>query len=98
MHSGKLEAVQRNFVKYLCYFVNVKLDDYSYDDLCVTFNLPVLSKRRTYFDLVFLYKSINALLDCQPIFNLHIPGRSTRQKRTFHEPGGRVKFTTIHYS
>ena len=94
VHSDKLEAVQRNFVKYVCYHVKVRFIDYSYDDLCVKFNLPVLSKRRTYFDLVFLHKSSNALFDCQPIFDLHIPGRSTRQKRTFHEPGGRVKFTS----
>ena len=94
VYSDKLEAVQRNFIKYLCFILKVRFNDYSYEDLCSKFNLPVLSKRRIYFDLVFLHKSINALFDCQPIFNLHIPGRSTRQKKTFYEPGGRVKFTS----
>ena len=93
VNSDKLEAVQRNFIRYLCYVQNVIFDDISYNDLCVKFNLPTLEKRRNYFDLVFLHKSVNAIFDCQPIFNLHIRSRSTRQIRTFNEPGGRVKFT-----
>jgi hypothetical protein len=44
-----------------------------------------------YFDLLFLFKSVNAYYDCQPFFGLHVPGRS----RTFHEPGGRINFELV---
>ena len=90
---NKIEAVQRNFVKYLAHIENINYDNTSYKDSCIHFNLPLLSDRRTYFDLLFLFKSVNGIFDCQPFFNLHVPGRTTRQCRTFQQPGGRVKFS-----
>ena len=91
--ADRIEAVQCNFIKYLCHAQKIDFDIFNYHDICAKFSLQLLSHRRRYFDLLFLFKSINAYYNCQPFFSLHVPGRSTQQKRTFHQPGGRVKFS-----
>ncbi len=91
--SDKLETVQRDFFKYISFIDNSNYRNVTYEDNCKSFILPSLSKRRSYFDLLFLFKSVNNVFNCQPFFNLHIRGRNTRQSRTFHQTGGRVKVT-----
>ena len=77
----------------VCHVKKLEYDEYSYQNVCAICKLSSLSGRRKYFDLLFLFKSVNAYYDCQPFFGLHVPGRSTRQTRTFHEPGGRINFS-----
>jgi hypothetical protein len=93
VNTDRIEAVQRIFFRYLCHVKKLEYDKHSYQSLCVIFKLSSLSGRRKYFDLLFLFKSVNAYYDCQPFFGLHVPGRSTRQTRTFHEPSGRINFS-----
>jgi hypothetical protein len=93
--SDKIEAVQRKFFKYLCFVDKRNHEELSYADMCALFKLPCLADRRTYFDLVFLFKSANSVFDCQSFFGLHVPGRRTRQAMTFNQPGGRVKFSQL---
>jgi hypothetical protein len=93
VNADKLEAVQKCFLRYICYIDGICYDDFNYKYICNHFNLPMLSHRCTYYDLLFLFKSVNSIFNSQSLFSLHVPGRRSRQSRTFHQPGGRVSFS-----
>lgn len=68
-----LEAVQKNFLSWLCFKFKLELDQ-----LQNFIKLPSLSARREYFDLLFYYKHINGLLPAPGSINFRVPAGRLR--------------------
>lgn len=68
-----VERIQRRFTKRIS-----GMSDRSYEDRIRHLKLPTLSQRRTYFDLVCLYKILNGLLETQCKFALRLSQKGSR--------------------
>ena len=86
VHSNKLERVQKKYVKYVCYKSNIIYDHFSYEELCLHFNLKTLQSRRYITDLRFLQKILSNNINCPYLVSevgLRVPHRVLRDKPTF---------------
>ena len=76
VHIERIERVQKRFVRALCY--RCGFDPYSnrHDHWLTYFSLPRLAKRRSYRDLMFMFKTLNNYIKCQSLRELiilHVP-------------------------
>ena len=79
----KIERVQKKFLKFMCFQMNIRCIELSYTELCFNFNVQSLSDRRKMTDLSFLNKVINDKINCASItssVSLYAPERPLRHK------------------
>ena len=82
----KLERVQKRFLKTMSYKGRVMYANFSYEELCVHFNLKTLQSRRNIADLVFLNKLLCNQINSPYLTSqvpLRVPRRILRDKPTF---------------
>lgn len=75
VYINRIETIQRRFL----YFINNKFPNFP-------LTLPSLEKRRTYFDIVYLYKILNNHIDAPATLErlgFRVPGRTTRNNELF---------------
>ena len=95
-HGGNvscIEAVQRRYIRYICYKTNTVYDRANYQALCDTFRLTTLFKRRQMCDLIFLFKIIRNYfndLDIISNINFRVPPKNTRNHDTFVPSRSRI--------
>lgn len=80
-HINRIERVQRNFIKYLCFKVNAQYSNDNYINILKYFGYALLCDRRKYYDICFSFKVLNNLIRSPEIlsmFDLHVPNRFTR--------------------
>ena len=78
-YIGKLESVQKRYLKYLCYKQKVMYHDYDYSSLCFIFNMKTLENRRKVIDVSFLNKIMQNKVNCSYLLNevsLRVPSRN----------------------
>lgn len=83
-----IECIQHRFLRRACLFLKMPMDifDHSYDPILCELKLLSINSRRTFLDM-FLYKTVNGLIDCPDLLhriNLHIPARPLRNHALFH--------------
>ena len=79
----KLEKVQHSFIRALSFKIKEPMSylNHDYSELASRFEIPSLVSLRSYYDLVFLFKVLNGLVDSPQIlssFNFRVPGRLLR--------------------
>lgn len=82
IHINRLEAVQRKFVKMLCFKFGFDYDSNNYDVLVKYFSLQPLARRRVFSDVMFVFKVLNGIVKCPNIlamFSLYMPTRTLRK-------------------
>jgi hypothetical protein len=87
VHVDGLEKVQRKFLRHVNYLLGISREHLNYDYLYTHTGLTPLQVRRTFFDLVFLYKILNYSYDSPELLqniNIRIPLRDTRSMDLFH--------------
>lgn len=90
-----LESVQSKFLRKLA-FLNktpLRFDNHDYTEIKQLFNVRSLENRRDIFDLIFLFKIVNNLIDCPYILSnigIHVPARALRGNRLFDVPNCRT--------
>lgn len=91
IHIHHLEQIQRKFLKFLSF----RLDGVypaigvPHSDLLGRFSIPSLETRRSFSELIFLYKLIHGLYNCPSLLarlNFHAPTVRTRQKNLLSLP------------
>uniref|UniRef100_A0A6P7FIH9 Uncharacterized protein LOC114328385 n=1 Tax=Diabrotica virgifera virgifera TaxID=50390 RepID=A0A6P7FIH9_DIAVI len=86
VHIAKLEKVQNKFIRYLSFKLHKPLSDHSYSEIRNELNLPRLSSRRMYADVLFLHKLLNSKINCNDLLSLidfNVPSRVTRTSQNF---------------
>lgn len=68
-HIGDIESVLRKFLKFLSYRADGEYPVIGYPQelLLQRFGIPSLERRRQYHSVVFLYKIVNSIMDCDSI-------------------------------
>lgn len=84
VYIEQVEKVQKKFLRFIAFKQGIPQDQVIYNEIAASINLPSLSARRTYLDLIFLYKIINSLFDVPELLSL--VGLSVPQ-RVFREHG-----------
>ena len=85
----QLEKVQNKFLRLLGCRLGYLYRDVPMNDLSIELNLASLETRRSKFDLIFLYKIINNMINCNELLeliNFHVPCKSTRSCSLFSTP------------
>lgn len=86
---GRIEKVQRKFVKYLCFKSNIQYDREIYELILLYLGLPLLEVRRQYYDFMFIFKVLNAIISNAEIlqmFKLNASERTVRSPRLLYAP------------
>lgn len=98
VHIKRIEKVQKKFVKSLNYRHNISNESYTHS--LKRYKLLSLCSRRKMFDVVFLYKILNNLIDSSSLLGrisfvsrVRLPVRSSRCKPLFVTPRFRKKYT-----
>lgn len=85
IYKDIIESIQRKFLHCLNY--RMSAPKRGYIDMLSNYNVSTLSNRRTYLDLMTLYKICNNVIDCPnllELINFKIPPRATRFNNLFH--------------
>ena len=93
-HANNIEKVQRRFLKYLSFKSDGVYPERGlpHSDLLVRFDFKLLSTRRTFARIIFLYKLVNNQLDAPSLLcnlNFHVPAVNTRNHNLFYLPASR---------
>ena len=91
----RLEKIQKRFIRFLCFKLNIHYKASNYTDLLLYLGLPSLHTRRNYFDICFLFKILNNLCNCPNILSmihLHVPSRDVRDPILFSVPHHRTDY------
>lgn len=98
VHINRIEKLQKKFIKSLNYRYNITNE--SYTASLKRYRLMSLHNRRKMFDLVFLYKILNNLIDCAPLLGgipfvsrVRLPLRPSRSKPLFVPPRFHKNYT-----
>lgn len=86
-HINTIERVQRKFLRCINFRLGIPLETIDYDFLLHSLKLLKLSDRRKIFDLIFLYKIVNYLLDSPDILMLiqfHVPTIRSRSSSMYY--------------
>lgn len=97
-HIARIERVQKKFLKAIDYRMGRGRN--SYTNSLSYYNLLSLESRRTQFDLMFLYKIINSIIDSPLLLgriSFKIPQRTARHKILFATPCSRTKYVSNFY-
>ena len=92
-HPTILEKIQKRFIKFLCIRTHTLYNEHNYESMLQIFNIQPLTIRRQRTDLIYLFKCIHSLINCQDIvseINFHVPRISARHNLTFHIPQSRT--------
>ena len=95
LYISRLEKIQRKFIKFLCFKLNVIFDKNNYELIVKYFGLSFLISRRHYFDLCFVFNVLNNRVNCSDIlnlFSLHVPNRATRGSHLLQVPFHRTLY------
>jgi hypothetical protein len=87
IHKKNLERIQKKFLRYVNFVLNIPRIDLNYDFLYALVQLEKLESRRVQSDLMFLFKIINGLCDSPNLVaevGLRVGNRSTRNNNTFY--------------
>ncbi len=82
-----IEDIQRRFLKYMSLKFNIHPES-TYDERCSSFGLKSLKTIQNENDLLFLFKSLNSLVDSRMFVEKFVraTSRDTRNSRTFAPP------------
>jgi transcription elongation factor Elf1 len=92
-----IEDIQRRFLKYMSLKFNIHPET-TYEEKCSSFGLKSLKSIRAENDVVFLFKSLNNLLDSSSFvdqFTFSTASRETRNSRVFAPPTARTNLGLI---
>lgn len=86
-----IERVQNRFFRFMAKQNNVPFNYYNHDytTLKAMFNVPLLSQRFLYADLLFMFKVINGVISCSnllSLFGFYVPPRPSRHSQLFQIP------------
>ncbi|XP_075158149.1 uncharacterized protein LOC142231426 [Haematobia irritans] len=87
VYSGRIERIQKRFIKFALRFIPFSDPFPSYIDKCRLIHLMTLENRRTYLSQVFLFKIISGFIDCAQLLELisfNVPARSLRSRALFY--------------
>ncbi len=86
-----IEDIQRRFIRYMSLKFNIHPES-TYEERCSSFGLKSLKTIRGENDVLFLYKSLNSLVDSRLFVEKFIiaTNRETRNPRTFAPPIART--------
>lgn len=87
IHVGRLESIQRRFLKHISHRFGLSLS--GYEERLQHYKVLSLEKRRKLSDMMFLYKVLNNGIDCPELvesIGLNTPTTRTRHTRLFFEP------------
>lgn len=86
IHIQRLERVQNKFLRYYAYKNNTQILDHDYSQLLSEMKLDTLENRRRVFDICFVYKLLNGMINCPELLKLikiNVPSIPLRNNRTF---------------
>lgn len=88
-HKQLIERVQRRFLKFLWFKKHHVYPErgFAYNILLVAFDTNSLEFRRVNTGIIFLFKLVHYQIDCEYLLsklNVHVPGVSTRNHKTFY--------------
>lgn len=88
VHADLIESTQRRFVRFMSHRYGLKRELQTYAQRSAHFGLPNLGIRRSYQDLVYLFKIMNGILATSLLSQIHlrIPTRSVRREMFFSLP------------
>ena len=91
VHVKNIEAVQRKFLKFLCYCVDKVYPERGCDHAALLgrFEFLALQDRRNIIVIKFVFNLFNNKIDCPSLldkFNLVVPRINSRQFQTFYSP------------
>lgn len=95
IYIDRIEAIQKRFIKYLCFRFKVPYYSSNYLDLCKKFHLLPLNKRRDIADYLYLLKLIHNNIDCSELLSkifFNIPQKSPRFNPPFRVPRASTKY------
>lgn len=81
-----LESIQNKFLRKLAFRSGISCDSSSFPSLQIQFNIPKLSCRREYFDIVFIYKLLNNRIDSPFLLSqlsLYVPSHNLKKHKLF---------------
>lgn len=81
VHIHRIEGVQKKFIRQLCFRGGIDYESVSYNYLLQHFSLPPLVQRRSFVDVMFVFKVLNVIIKCPTIldqFSFFIPSRPLR--------------------
>lgn len=82
-HVHRLERVQRRFLRLIAFKLHIPRELISYTDISNLLNIASLESRRTYINILVLFKVTNGIIDCPellPSISLRVPQRHTRSE------------------
>lgn len=98
VHVNRIEKIQKKFIKSLNFRKNIR--DESYHDALGRYKLLSLSNRRKMFDIVYLFKILNSLIDSPELLTnvqfscrARLPVRSSRTLPLFVPPRRKKNYT-----
>jgi len=94
-YIDRLERVQKRFIRFLCFRLNINYSSHDYLNLCKRFHIQPLVNRRRLADCTYLMKIVSNEIDCPNLLQkLHfrVPQRFTR----FNPPMS-VPFSSTNY-
>lgn len=94
-HIDSLEKVQNKFTKYLLFKFHFPYQNLSYETRLLLCGLQTLENRRRKALLIFLYRLLGGLIDCENLLravSFHVPSRRTRQFQLFFERTHRTNY------
>lgn len=80
-YTDRIENVQKRFIKYLCFRLQIPYHSDNYIQLCKKHHLLPLYLRRDITDFIFILKVMNSDIDSSDLLmnlNFNVPQRSTR--------------------
>ena len=82
IYISRIEAVQKKFIKFLCFSLGIPYSSRNYLKMCRKFHFLTLESRREVADLVYLHKIATSKINCPELLTqiqFRIPG-SVRHK------------------
>lgn len=69
IYIERIERIQRKFIKYLCFKLNIAYNSNNYDNLCKKHHLLPLYLRREVSDIIYYLKIVKGLVDCPELLS-----------------------------
>ena len=88
-YSDMIERVQWKFLRFAAYKCGIRMENYHRSDMLTRLNLCSLEQRRLTYDMCYVFKLINGLIDCPQLVSLvqlNVPSRSLRRVELFSIP------------
>lgn len=80
-----MERVQRRFCRYVFHRgLLTSNPNFHYSPICRELRISTLEERRKFFDLIFVVKSLNGMMDSSSYSERFVKNQSTRELRSSH--------------